>query len=117
MTKKGLPIEIFYLKVTMNSTYSTAQLRLQQQPQRHANRQQQQSSGASEMQGGSEKVQQMGEGSSADSRDHEGDIKSYLKKSDVKFDLHAAKPKNLQEAIDLERAERQVLSHARAPER
>ncbi len=115
MTKKGLPIEIFYLKVTMNSTYSTAQLRLQQQSQRYADRQQQQSSGSGEMQGSSEKVLQMGEGGTVDSRDHEGDIKSYLKKSYGKIDLHAAKPKNLQEAIDLERAERQVLSHASAP--
>lgn len=90
---------------------------LQQQPERNADRQQQQSSGSGELQGGSKKVLQMGEGSSADSRDDEGDIKSYLKKSDVKFDSHAAKPKTPQEAIDLERAERQVLSHARAPEK
>ncbi len=99
----------------MNTTYSTSQSRLQQQPQRHIDRQQQQSSGSGEMQGGSGKIQQIGEGSYEGTRDYEGNIKSYLKKADVKSDARAAKPKNLQEAIDLERAEREGLSHSKAP--
>ena len=63
------------------------------------------------MQRASDKVQQMGEGSC----DYEDNIKSYLKKADVKSDARAAKPKNLQEAIDLERVEREGLSHCKAP--
>lgn len=87
----------------------------QYQPQRYSDRHLLQSNGSSEMPRASEKVQQIGEGSYEASRDYEGNIKSYLKRADVKSDARAAKPKNLQEALDLEQAEREGLAHSKAP--
>ena len=87
----------------------------QHQPQRYSDRHQLQSGGSSKTPVASVKVQQIGEGSYEASRDYEGNIKSYLKRADVKSDARAAKPKNLQEALELEQAEREGLAHSKAP--
>ena len=87
----------------------------QHQPQRYSDRHQWQASGANKIQASNEKDQQIGEGSYEASRDYEGNIKSYLKRADVKSDARNAKPKNLQEAIDLEQAEKEGLAHSKAP--
>lgn len=97
----------------------------QQQPQRFSDRHQQQTSGsgefqprrprASESKDGQDKNRQIGEGSYEGTRDYEEGIASYLKKADVKSDARAAKPDNNKEAAELEQAEKEGLSHTKAP--
>lgn len=96
----------------------------QQQPQRHSDRHQQQSSGsgefqprgpsAAQQQGANDKNKQMGEGSYEGTRDYQQGIKSYLKKADVASDARDAKPDTAKEAAELERAEKEGLSHTKA---
>lgn len=97
----------------------------QQQPQRYSDRHQQQSSGsgefqpsrprAAQQQGSNDKNKQMGEGSYEGTRDFEQSIKSYLKKADVASDARDAKPGTAKEAAELEHAEKEGLSHTKAP--
>lgn len=90
---------------------------LQQQPQRYFSReqQQQQQSGSTEFQPPKGREQQMGEGSYEATRDYQDNLKSYLKKADVDADARAARPRNVQEARELEAAEKEGKSHTRAP--
>lgn len=107
----------------MNSK-STPRL-LQQQPDSGSERkrQQQQSSGGQEFQpkrgpqskGSPRSAQQMGEGSYEASEDYQKSIKSYLDKADVKADAEAAKPSGQAEAREMEAAEKEGLSHSKAP--
>lgn len=100
---------------------SASQSRLQQQPQRIMDRQQQQSSGTPEFQpraqqqGGGDKPSQMGEGSYEGSRDYQNNIESYLKTANVSSDAKAAKPTTQKEADELKDAEQEGLSHSKAP--
>lgn len=87
----------------------------QHQPQRYSDRHQWQTSGVNKIQAANEKDKQIGEGSYEASRDYEGNIKSYLKKADIKSDARNAKPQNPQEAAELEQAEREGLAHSKAP--
>lgn len=95
--------------------------RLQQQTPRSQNRQQQQSSGSHEFQpsqaqkGGGDGASQMGEGSYEGTRDYQKRMKSYLKTADVKSDADAAQPATPDEARELLDAEKQGLSHSKAP--
>ncbi|MEO6016083.1 MAG: hypothetical protein ABIP46_02425 [Polaromonas sp.] len=90
--------------------------RLQQQPQRAVDRQQQQSSGSREFQPKQSPAaqQQMGEGSYEGTRDYQENIKSYLETADVKADAKAARPATPQEAAELKKAEQEGLSHSKA---
>jgi ribosome-binding protein aMBF1 (putative translation factor) len=94
---------------------------LQQQPDRPADRQQQQSSGSGEFQPKQAKdpkeakrPQQMGEGSYEATADYQKNIKNYLEKADVKADALAAKPASKAESDELQRAEKEGLSHSKA---
>ena len=97
----------------------------QQQPQRFSDRHQQQVSGSGEFQprgprasaskNDETKSKQIGEGSYEGNRDYQQGIKSYLNKADVKSDARAAKPDNNKEAVELEQAEKEGLSHTKAP--
>lgn len=97
----------------------------QQQPQRFSDRHQQQISGsgefqprgprASESKDERDKKRQIGEGSYEGTRDYQKGIESYLNKADVKSDARAAKPDNNKEAAELEQAEKEGLSHTKAP--
>lgn len=101
--------------------------RLQQQPHRFSDRQQQQSSGSREFQprqsqqsgdgtsGPSSQSGQMGEGSYEGTRKYQDNIKSYLKDADVKSDAEAAKPESTQQAEELKKAEEEGRSHSKAP--
>ena len=99
---------------------SSSQSRLQQQPQRIMDRQQQ-SSGTPEFQprvqqqGGGDKPGQLGEGSYEGSRDYQNNIESYLKTANVRSNAKAAKPTTQQEADELKDAEQEGLSHSKAP--
>lgn len=77
--------------------------------------QQQQSGGRDDTE---RRQQQMGEGSYEATRDYQKNIKDYLKRADVEADARAARPRNAEEARELERAEREGRSHAKdkAPE-
>lgn len=112
----------------MNPIPSVSQSRLrqqQQQPQRIADRRQQQSSGSQEFQpeqahpgaqqGDADKADQMGEGSYEGTRDYQNNIESYLKTADVKADAKAAKPTSLREELELQKAEKEALAHSKAP--
>lgn len=90
--------------------------RLQQQPPRAMDRQQQQSSGSREFQPKQSPVakQQMGEGSYEGTRDYQESIQSYLETADVKADAKAARPTTPEEAADLKKAEQEGLSHSKA---
>jgi hypothetical protein len=73
--------------------------RLQQQPRRFSDRQQQQSSGSREFQprqsqAGDGSAGQMGEGGYEGTRRYEDNIRSHLRDADVKSDAEAAKPAN-----------------------
>ena len=100
---------------------SASQSRLQQQPLRIMDRQQQQSSGTPEFQpraqqqGGGDKPSQMGEGSYEGSRDYQNNIESYLKTANVSSDAKAAKPTTQKEADELKDAEEEGLSHSKGP--
>ena len=97
----------------------------QQQPQRFSDRHQQQISGAGESRPRGpraaqskidpNKGKQIGEGSYEGARDYQQGIKSYLNKADVASDARAAKPDNNKEAAELEQAEKEALSHTKAP--
>ena len=94
--------------------------RLQQQPPRFANRQQQQSSGSREFQPRQSKPGdgpsgQMGEGSYEGTRKYQEKIKSYLKDADVQSDAEAARPESPQQADQLKKAEEEGRSHTKAP--
>ena len=94
--------------------------RLQQQPRRFSDRQQQQSSGSREFQPrqsqpGDGPSAQMGEGSYEGTRKYQDNIKSYLKDVDVKSDAEAAKPESAQQAEELKKAEEEGRSHTKAP--
>lgn len=94
--------------------------RLQQQPRRFSDRQQQQSSGSREFQprqsqSGDGPSGQMGEGSYEGTRKYQDNIKSYLKDADVKSDAEAAKPESAQQAEELKKAEEEGRSHTKAP--
>jgi hypothetical protein len=96
--------------------------RLQQQPRRFSDRQQQQSSGSREFQPrqskpGDAPAGQMGEGSYEGARKYQDNIKSYLKDADVKSDAEAAKPESPQQAAELKKAEEEGRSHSKAPGR
>jgi hypothetical protein len=86
---------------------------LQQQPEREADPQQQQS-GSSDFQpqaaGGK---QQMGEGSYEGTREYQKNIGDYLKKADVEKDAENAKPRSEQEARDMNEAEQEGKSHSK----
>lgn len=110
----------------MHRSNSASQSGLQQQqPQHYSNRQQQQSSGsgefqprgprAAQQQSGGDKNKQIGEGSYEGTREYQQGIKSYLKKADVASDARDAKPGTTKEAAELERAEKEGLSHTKAP--
>ncbi|OYY85069.1 MAG: hypothetical protein B7Y42_16220 [Polaromonas sp. 28-63-22] len=100
---------------------------LQQQAQRPADRQQQQSGSSPEFQPksrpgpasvtgkGDKPDHQMGEGSYEGTRDYQESVKGYLKTADVKSDAKAAKPSTPEEAEALKKAEREGLSHSKAP--
>jgi hypothetical protein len=92
---------------------------LQQQPRPLFAReqQQQQQSGSTDFQPpkAQPREQQMGEGSYDATRDYQDNIKSYLKKADVKADAYAARPRSEQEAHELEEAENEGKSHTKAP--
>lgn len=100
---------------------SASQSRLQQQPQRIMDRQQQQSSGTPEFQpraqqqGGGDKPSQMGEGSYEGSRDYQNSIESYLKTANVRSNARAAKPTTQEEDDELKDAEQEGLSRSKAP--
>lgn len=95
--------------------------RLQQQPRRFSDRQQQQSSGSREFQPrqqsqtGDGPSGQMGEGSYEGTRKYQDNIKSYLKDADVKSDAEAAKPESAKQAEELKKAEEEGRSHSKAP--
>jgi hypothetical protein len=98
--------------------------RLQQQPRRFSDRQQQQSSGSREFQprksqspqpSDERPAGQMGEGSYEGARDYQDNIKSYLKKADVESDAKAAKPDSPAQAAELKKAEEEGKSHSKAP--
>ena len=95
--------------------------RLQQQTPRSQNRQQQQSSGSHEFQprqtqqGGGDGGSQMGEGSYEGTRDYQNRMKSYLETANVKSDADAARPATPDDAKELLDAEKQGLSHSKAP--
>ena len=94
--------------------------RLQQQPPRFSDRQQQQSSGSREFQPrksqpGDAPSGQMGEGSYEGTRKYQEKIKSYLKDADVKSDAEAAKPESPQQAEELKKAEEEGRSHSKSP--
>ncbi len=95
--------------------------RLQQQPPRFSDRQQQQSSGSREFQPrqsqqpGDGPTGQMGEGSYEGTRKYQEKIKSYLKDADVKSDAEAAKPESPQQAEELKKAEEEGRSHSKSP--
>jgi hypothetical protein len=97
--------------------------RLQQQPRRFADRQQQQSSGSREFQPRKSQSQQpserpagqMGEGSYEATRDYQDNIKSYLKNADVESDAKAAQPDSPAQAAELKEAEEEGKSHSKAP--
>ncbi|MDB5880534.1 MAG: hypothetical protein JWP43_412 [Ramlibacter sp.] len=88
---------------------------LQQQPQRPADPQQQQS-GSNDFQpkpAGQEGEQQMGEGSYEGTRQYNRRTQEYLKKADVERDAEAAKPRSEEEARDLKQAEDEGRSHSK----
>lgn len=100
--------------------------RLQQQPRRFADRQQQQSSGSREFQprksqsppssqSSDRPSGQMGEGSYEGTRDYQDNIKSYLKNADVESDAKAARPDSAAQAAELKNAEEEGKSHSKAP--
>ena len=94
--------------------------RLQQQPRRFSDRQQQQSSGSREFQPrqskpGDAPAGQMGEGSYEATRDYQKNIKSYLKNADVAADAKAARPDSPRQAAELKKAGQEGLSHTKAP--
>ena len=98
--------------------------RLQQQPHRFIDRQQQQSSGSRDFQPRKSQPshpadrpagQQMGEGSYEATRDYQDNIKDYLKKADVESDAKAAKPDSPAQAAELKKAEEEGKSHSKAP--
>ena len=110
----------------MHHPYSRSPSGLQQQqPQRFSDRHQQQISGSGEFQPrrprasqskeGQEKSRQIREDSYEGTRDHQQGIESYLKKADLASDARAAKPDNNKEAAQLEQAEKEGLSHTKAP--
>ena len=87
--------------------------RLQQQPPRHSDPQQQQA-GSSDFQPKPEgKPQQMGEGSYEGTRDYQQRTQEYLKKADVEADAEKAKPRSAEEARELEQAEEEGKSHSK----
>ena len=88
--------------------------RVQQQPPRHSDPQQQQA-GSSDFQPkpAAGKQQQMGEGSYEGSADYKKRTEDYLKTHDVKADAEAAKPRSEQEARELEQAEAEGKSHSK----
>jgi hypothetical protein len=97
--------------------------RLQQQPRRFTDRQQQQSSGSRDFQPRKSQPSQpadrpagqMGEGSYEATRDYQDNIKNYLKKADVESDAKAAKPDSPAQAAELKKAEEEGKSHSKAP--
>ena len=87
--------------------------RLQQQPPRHSDPQQQQA-GSSDFQPKPEgKPQQMGEGSYEGTREYQQRTQDYLKKADVEADAEKAKPRSAEEARELEQAEEEGKSHSK----
>jgi hypothetical protein len=87
--------------------------RLQQQPSRHSDPQQQQA-GSTDFQPKPEgKPQQMGEGSYEGTRDYQQRTQEYLKKADVEADAEKAKPSSAEEARELEQAEEEGKSHSK----
>lgn len=87
--------------------------RLQQQPPRHSDPQQQQA-GSSDFQPKPEaKPQQMGEGSYEGTREYQQRTEEYLKKGNVEADAEKAKPQSAEEARELERAEEEAKSHSK----
>ena len=86
---------------------------LQQQPERDADRDQQQS-GSTEFQDGKPAgEEEMGEGSYEGTREYQRRTEDYLKKHDVDQDAEAAKPRSEHEARDMERAEEEGRSHSK----
>jgi hypothetical protein len=61
-----------------------------------------------------QKPQQMGEGSYEATRDYQKNIADYLKRADVEEDAKAAKPRNDEEARQMQRAEEEGRSHSKA---
>jgi len=102
----------------MNSSKPTPRL-LQQQPERHMDRRQQQMSGSGDFQprasGGDSSPPQMGEGSYEGTRRYQQSIRQYLDHADVKADAKAAKPDSPAEAREMRRAEDKGKSHSKAP--
>lgn len=62
-------------------------------------------------------AQQMGEGSYEATRDYQENIGEYLKRANVQADAQAARPRNKGEAREMQRAEREGRSHAKADTR
>ena len=88
--------------------------RLQQQPPRHSDPQQQ--AGSNDFQpkaAGQQRQQQMGEGSYEATRDYQKNIGEYLEKADVEKDAEAAKPRSESEALELKKAEEEGKSHSK----
>lgn len=101
----------------LNNPTSRSQSRLQQQPERLNNRQQQQSSGSHEFQ--PREVQQgeaqptyRPEGSNGESRDFHHSVETFSKKSDRLADSNAlsSRPTCLSETIALVKAERDAYT-------
>jgi hypothetical protein len=58
---------------------------------------------------------QMGEGSYEGTRDYRKSVKDYLQEADVQRDAQAARPSSAAEAAEMDRAEKEGLSHSKAP--
>jgi hypothetical protein len=89
----------------------SAPRRLQQQPQRDSDPQQQRA-GATDFQSGAES-QMEGEGNYSASRKYHNSLRDYLRRADVQADGQAAKPRSESEARELEQAEREAKAHSR----
>lgn len=94
--------------------------RLQQQPKRVQDRQQQQSSGSREFQpsrvqqGDSGRSLQLGGGSYENGRDNNHHVETFSKKSDSQPEMQSSRPTCLSDAIALTNAEREDYARRRA---
>lgn len=98
----------------LTSRSSRSQSRLQQQPERLNDRQQQQSSGSREFQprqiqqGDGERSHQVGGGSYESRRDFNHHVETFGNKSDSQGDFQSSRPTCLSEAMALAKAEREA---------
>jgi hypothetical protein len=89
---------------------------LQQQPSRSVDRQQQQMSGGDfQNRKPQSRPQQMGEGSYEGTADYNERTDEYLRKGTVEQDAEAARPRSEAEKREMEKAEKEGLSHSKAP--